>query len=67
MLLQKAAFWDNISPRPEHFKKRISQLVDGIDGVLCHADDILVTGKDRVEHDDRLHMVLTKFREAGSF
>lgn len=54
-----------ISSAPEHFQKRISQLVDSIEGVLCHADDMLVTGKDRIEHDDRLHKVLTKFREAG--
>ena len=44
-----------ISSAPEHFQKRISQLIDGIDGVLCHADDVLVTGKDRAEHDDKLH------------
>lgn len=54
-----------ISSAPEHFQKRISQLIDGIDGVLCHADDLLVTGKDCIEHNDRLHKVLTKFREAG--
>nr|XP_055037759.1 uncharacterized protein K02A2.6-like [Misgurnus anguillicaudatus] len=50
---------------PEHLQKRISQLIDGVDGVLCHADDVLVIGKDRAEHDDRLHRVLQKFREAG--
>ena len=54
-----------ISSAPEHFQKRISQLIDGIDGVLCHADDVLITGKDRAEHDDRLHRVLQKFRESG--
>uniref|UniRef100_A0A9J8C3Q9 ribonuclease H n=1 Tax=Cyprinus carpio carpio TaxID=630221 RepID=A0A9J8C3Q9_CYPCA len=54
-----------ISSAPEHFQKRISQLIDGVDGVLCHADDVLVIGKDRAEHDDRLHRVLQKFREAG--
>ena len=54
-----------ISSAPEHFQKRISQLIDGIDGVLCHADDVLITGKDRAEHDDKLHRVLQKFCEAG--
>lgn len=54
-----------MSSAPEHFQKRISQLIDGVDGVLCHADDVLVIGRDRAEHDDRLHRVLQKFREAG--
>lgn len=49
----------------EHLQKRISQLIDGIDGVLSHADIVLVTGRDRAEHYDRLHRVLQKFREAG--
>ena len=34
-------------------------------GVLCHADDILVTGRDRAEYNNRLHRVLQKLREAG--
>lgn len=33
-----------ISSAAEHFQKRISQLIDSIDGVLCHADHVLVTG-----------------------
>ena len=44
-----------ISSAPEHFQKRISQLIDGVDGVLCHADDVLVTGRDWAEHNERLH------------
>ena len=54
-----------VSPAPGHSQKRIPQLIDSIDAVLCHADDILVTGKDHAEHDDRLYRVLQKFGEAG--
>ncbi|GAA6090298.1 uncharacterized protein K02A2.6-like, partial [Tachysurus ichikawai] len=54
-----------ISLAPEHFQKRISQLIDAVDGVLCHADDVLVIGRDGTEHNDRMHRVLQKFREAG--
>lgn len=48
----------DISSAPEHFQKRISQLIDGVDGVLCHAGDVLVTGRDWTEHDEWLHRVL---------
>lgn len=34
-----------ISSAPEHFQLRISQIIAGAKGTLCHADDILVYGK----------------------
>lgn len=40
-------------------------MIAGIEGTVCHADDILVYGKDREEHDRRLHKVLKKFQQAG--
>lgn len=54
-----------ISSAPEHFQLRISQIISGITGVLCHADDILVFGKDKKEHDGRLCEVLKKFEKVG--
>lgn len=33
-----------ISSAPEHFQKRMSQMLEGLEGVLCHMDDILVFG-----------------------
>ncbi|KAI2647439.1 Transposon Tf2-9 polyprotein [Labeo rohita] len=54
-----------ISSAPEHFQLRILQIIAGTTGVLCHADDILVFGKDKKEHDVRLGEVLKKFEKAG--
>ena len=37
----------------------------GLPGVLCHVDDVLVYGKDAVEHETRLHATLKRIKEAG--
>ncbi|KAI4879198.1 hypothetical protein NFI96_009429 [Prochilodus magdalenae] len=50
---------------PEHFQRRMSQLLENYDGVICHADDILVFGRDKMEHDQRLHQVLQKLQSEG--
>jgi len=39
---------------PEHFQKRISQVLERTDGALCQMDDILVFGKTTEEHDKHL-------------
>ncbi|KAJ8340717.1 hypothetical protein SKAU_G00353500 [Synaphobranchus kaupii] len=54
-----------ISSAPEHFQRRMTQMLEGCDGVLCHADDILVYGRDQEEHNKRLHRVLKKLEEEG--
>ena len=33
--------------------------------MVCHVDDILVTGRDQKEHDSHLHIVLKKLEAAG--
>ncbi|XP_049335604.1 uncharacterized protein LOC125802248 [Astyanax mexicanus] len=50
---------------PEHFQRRMSQLLENYDGVICHADDILVFGQDKMEHDLCLHQVLQKLQSEG--
>ena len=30
----------------------MTQMLSGLDGVLCLMDDVLVFGKDRTEHDE---------------
>lgn len=40
-------------------------MLEDFDGVICHADDVLVYGRDRQEHDQRLHRVLQKFQKEG--
>ncbi len=54
-----------ISSAPEHFQRRISQMLEGCKGVVCHADDILVYGEDIHSHDERLHCVLKRLQEEG--
>ena len=54
-----------ISSAPEHFQKRMTQMLSGLDGVLCLMDDVLVFGKDRTEHDERLTQVLRKVAATG--
>ena len=54
-----------ISSAPEHFQRRMSELLVGLHGVLCQMDDILVFGRDHTEHDQRLTAVLTRIKEAG--
>ena len=36
----------------------------GREGVECNIDDILIHGKNKKEHDQRLHAVLNKLKEA---
>ena len=43
----------------------MSQILDGQEGVVCQVDDILVYGKDAVEHDKRLNQVMERLKKAG--
>ncbi|KAL2104369.1 hypothetical protein ACEWY4_001237 [Coilia grayii] len=54
-----------ISSAPEHFQKRLTQMLTGLEGTVCHADDILVFGSTREQHDQRLHRVLRRLQEEG--
>ena len=54
-----------ISSAPELFQKRMNKILDGLDGVLCHMDDVLVFGATQAEHDRQLQAVLKRLKEAG--
>ena len=54
-----------ISSAPEHFQKRMSKILAGLDGVLCLMDDTLVFGEDKKGHDERLTAALRKIEAAG--
>ena len=54
-----------ISSAPEHFQKRMSRILIGLDGVVCQMDDILVFGSNKAQHDARLHAVLKRIEAAG--
>ena len=55
-----------ISSAPEHFQKCMSAILSGLEGVVCQMDDILVFGKDQMEHDAGLSCVLNRISTAGA-
>ena len=55
-----------ITSAPEHFRKRIMQPLEGIEGVVCLVGDVLVTGKTQEEHDSRLDEVLARCKKLDS-
>ncbi|KAJ8356774.1 hypothetical protein SKAU_G00195680 [Synaphobranchus kaupii] len=55
-----------INSVPEHFQNRmVTEVTEGLQGVMCHMDDVLVWGRTQEEHDARLHVVLGKIEKAG--
>lgn len=54
-----------ISSAPELFQKRMGQILEGLDGVVCQMDDVLVFGSNQQMHDSRLHAVLKAIKAAG--
>ena len=54
-----------ICSAPEHFQRRMYEIVGEIPGVVCHMDDVLIFGKDSNEHDSRVDVVLKKLQTTG--
>lgn len=55
-----------ITSAPEHYQKKMSQILDGLDGQVSIISDMLIHGKTQVEHDSRLRAVLNKLDGAGA-
>ena len=53
-----------IASTPEHFQHRINTLLEGLPGVVCHNDDILIYGKDLQEHNERLTSTFKTIQQA---
>ena len=54
-----------ISSAPEHFQKRMSEILEGQVGVLCLMDDIIIYGHSQEEHNQRLQATLRRLESAG--
>ena len=54
-----------ISSAPEHFQRRMTEALSGLPGAVCMMDDILVHGRSREEHDERLRQVLQRLSDLG--
>ena len=54
-----------ITSAPEHFQRRMNEILADTEGAVCLIDDILVYGSTQSEHDQRLLKVLKKLSAAG--
>ena len=54
-----------ISSAPEHFQRRMNEILDNLPGVLCLMDDIIIHGKNQQEHKERLLATLQRLQAAG--
>ena len=54
-----------ISCAPELFQKRMLNILEGLQGVVCQIDDVLVFGATHKEHNDRLFAVMRRLESAG--
>lgn len=54
-----------VSSAPEIYQNEIRKVIQGIPGVANMSDDLVVHGKDKSEHDDRLIQVLKRLQACG--
>ena len=54
-----------IASAPSLFQNAMDQVLQGMEGVICYIDDILITGKDEAEHLERLEAVLARLESNG--
>ena len=54
-----------IAAAPAVFQQTMDTVLQGLPGVVCYLDDIIVTGKDKAEHLLNLERVLSRIQEYG--
>ena len=54
-----------IRSAPEIFQRTLSSILEGLDGVICRMDDILIHGRHQAEHDERVRAVLHRLQKVG--
>ncbi|XP_049866275.1 uncharacterized protein K02A2.6-like [Pectinophora gossypiella] len=54
-----------LASAPAIFQRAMECVLAGMEGVTCLLDDILITGKNKDEHMERLHAVLQRLESAG--
>ena len=54
-----------ISSAPEIFQRTMSLILEGLDGVICHMDDVLIHSTNQTEHDSRVRATLQRLQDAG--
>lgn len=56
-----------IESAPEHYQKKVSQILEGSEGHISITDDMLIHAKTQEEHDRWLKAVLKKLDGPSSF
>jgi len=51
---------------PKHFQRRMSQILEGVEGVVCMMDDVSIYGCTQKEHDSCLIAVHDKIQASGA-
>ena len=54
-----------IASAPAIFQMTMDKILQGLNGISCYLDDILVTGKDDTEHLNNLQKVFERLQEYG--
>ena len=54
-----------IAAAPAIFQQTMETMLQGLSGVVCYLDDIIVTGKSKAEHLRNLERVLARIQEYG--
>ena len=54
-----------INGSSEYFQKKLVDALQGLPGVICIADDVVIHGRDTEEHDRHLNLFLLRCREKG--
>ena len=57
--------FSNVHSTPEHFQRCMNELLEGVPGVVCDVDNILIFGRNREEHNKRFPAVLRKQKNEG--
>ena len=54
-----------VANAPAVFQSTMDTILKGIEGVVCYIDDILITGRNTHEHQERLESVLSRLERYG--
>ena len=54
-----------IAAAPTVFQQTMDIVLQGLPGIVCYLDDIIITGKDKQEHLNNLEQVLSRIQEYG--
>ena len=54
-----------ISSAPEIFQRTMNKILEGVPGVICHIDDVLIHDTTREEHDQRVDEAMERIKRSG--